>query len=360
MKYKLAVITAIVWSFNSFAWEVDLGAAAEYNIFVKNDFTHTGSSDSQGKIAVGGNASIDSYDVAVNYEPNTGREGVQFWQDQTGYADVLVVQGDLNTNRSDNIKGNLVLGGDLYKSGSLANGEDHAMGDVFEYSKKPLDFDSAFAHLTQLSSDLANLTNTGTFTGKDSNPWYTDTNNLVFTPNHDMINDQGALILDITGDALTNATDLFAFDLDPNMPIIVNVSGNNIDLDSVNYRENLAQDYSGSLGYVGQEKAMPSNILYNFFEAESISFSGGFYGNILAPSADFSFIQGDLSGQVIAKNWTSSNGAQANLWNGLYPSEETKTAEVSAPAPIALFLLALLALYHLSSGKKLTRQTSLA
>jgi choice-of-anchor A domain-containing protein len=143
-------------------------------------------------------------------------------------------------------------------------------------------------------------------------------------------------VTNITGQMLANATDLTANGLDRNDTLIINVSGKNINFDSLNYgkRESFdALDMSAS------------NILYNFFEAESITFSGGIKGNILAPNANFTFLQGDLSGQVIAKSWTGGWGAQANLWDGFFvppldiPPTPTTPPKVDVPEPSSVLLL---------------------
>jgi hypothetical protein len=98
-----------------------------------------------------------------------------------------------------------------------------------------------------------------------------------------------------------------------------------------------------------------SNILYNFFEAEKITFEGGIKGNILAPNADFTFLQGDLSGQVIAKSWTGGWGAQANLWDGFFVPPDlpeppkTPVSNVSEPSALLLLFCGLLALVVIRS-----------
>ncbi|WP_016956099.1 choice-of-anchor A family protein [Catenovulum agarivorans] len=357
MKFKSLALVSVLFSASALSYEVDLGVAADYNIFVQNDFTHTGWADSQGKIAVGGNASLDNYDVAVNFSSTEGRDGVQFWQGETGYADVLVVQGDLSTNRNSNqIKGNLVLGGDLYKQGSLVNDidalpswENPVNGEVFSYEHNPINFDTAFAALNKLSEDLANMANTGNLVAEGNEHW-TSTSGFIFTPDQALVDEAGAFIATIDGETLKNAADFKSVNLDANTPIIINVSGKNVSFDSVNYYDNLAQSYAGPYDTSRTDKKSPSSILYNFYEAESIEFSGGFMGHILAPKADFSYLGGDLSGQLIAKSMTSN--AQMNLWQGLYDEPTIGgTPVVSEPQTIAFFLL--LAGYLVINRKKL-------
>ena len=327
MLKQLSTILTLVISAQAGAISIDLGAATGYNLFIKENFTQPGA-DSQGKIAIGGNANIGQYDVGVNYEPGTWRDGVQFWTELGKYSDVLVVGGDLTTGQwaSGNIKGNLILGGNLTQ-GSNANS---VLGTTTQ--AKPIDFDTAFEQFNALSQELAGQANTGGLDFKYNNWLILDgsaSNDVYFT--------------NITGQMLASATDMTALGLDKNDTLVINVSGKNINFDSLNYgqRESFAAlDMSAS------------NILYNFFEAESITFSGGIKGNILAPKADFTFLQGDLSGQVIAKSWTGNWGAQANLWDGFFvppidttpPPTTPPAVSVPEPSSVLLLLAGLLAL----------------
>lgn len=327
MLKHVSAILALVISTQASAISIDLGAATGYNLFIKENFTQPGA-DSQGKIAIGGNANIGQYDVGVNYEPNTWRDGKQFWTEPGKYSDVLVVGGDLTTTQWawGNIKGNLVLGGKL-TDGSSKNA---VLGSTTKAT--PIDFNTAFTQFAALSQQLASQSNTGGLDFKYNN-W------LIL----DGTSSDDVYVTNITGKMLANATDLTANGLDRNDTLVINVSGKNINFDSLNYgkRESFdALDMSSS------------NILYNFFEAENITFSGGIKGNILAPNANFTFLQGDLSGQVIAKSWTGGWGAQANLWDGFFVppvelppiSTTPPTVDVPEPSSVLLLLCGLLAL----------------
>lgn len=325
MLKHVSAVLALVISTQASAISIDLGAASGYNLFIKENFTQPGA-DSQGKIAIGGNANIGQYDVGVNYEPGTWRDGKQFWTEPGKYSDVLVVGGDLTTTQWawGNIKGNLVLGGEL-TAGSSKNA---VLGKTTKAT--PIDFNTAFEQFNDLSQELAGQSNTGGLEFKYNN-WLI----LDGTSSNDIY------VTNITGQMLANATDLTANGLDSNDTLIINVSGKNINFDSLNYgqRESFdALDMSAS------------NILYNFFEAENITFSGGIKGNILAPNANFTFLQGDLSGQVIAKSWTGGWGAQANLWDGFFvppdvPEPPTPpVVNVSEPSTLLMLFCGLLAL----------------
>ena len=262
MQFKSLALISLLISAPAAAYEVDLGVASEYNIFVQNDFTHVGGSDSQGKIAVGGNASIDSYDVGVNYNPHQQLQGVQFVSPGDEYQDVLVVQGDLKTSGTDNIKGNLVLGGKLTAHqywptegfyevddpNSLVEGKDPVNGKVFDFNThNPIDFDAAFSDLNKLSEDLADMSATGDLVQIGQSPQYT------FTPNQQLIDETGVFIAKIDGNILKHATDFYENGLDADTPIIINVSGKEVDFDSVKYYGNLAQLYTGPLGFKDQQ-----------------------------------------------------------------------------------------------------------
>lgn len=320
LKQVFVALTLAVVTANAGAISIDLGAATGYNLFIKENFTQPGA-DSQGKIAVGGNANIGQYDVGVNYEPGTWRDGIQFWKEPGKYSDVLVVGGNLTTNPYSwgNIKGNLVLGGEV----TAGSSKNSVLGTTTKGN--PIDFNNAFDYLTDLSKSLASQGNTGGLEFKYNN-W------LLLNGSAE----SDIYVTNITGQMLASATDLTADGLDKNDTLIINVSGKNINFDSLNYgkREGFdALDLSAS------------HILYNFYEAENITFSGGLKGNILAPNANFNFITGDLSGQIIAKSWTGNWGAQANLWDGFFvPPVETpppaKPPVVTVAEPSALLLLA--------------------
>ena len=324
-KQVSAVLALLVATSNASAVSIDLGAATGYNLFIKENFSQPGA-DSQGKIAIGGNANIGQYDVGVNYEPGTWRDGKQFWTEPGKYSDVLVVGGNLTTASYawGNVKGNLVLGGEL----TAGSSKNSILGTTTKGN--PIDFNSAFNQLTEVSKSLAAQSNTGGLEFKYNN-WL-------------MLNgsaESDIYVANITGQMLANATDLTALGLDKNDTLIINVSGKNINFDSVSYtnREGLTP-----------LAVSPAQIIYNFYEAENLSFSGGLKGNILAPNANFNFITGDLSGQVIAKSWTGNWGAQANLWDGFFvPPVTTEpptppVVTVPEPSPLLLLVAGLLAL----------------
>jgi choice-of-anchor A domain-containing protein len=316
-KFLISSLSALcIFCSSAFATTIDLGAATGFNIFVKNDFIQPGA-DSQGRIAVGGNANIGQYDVGVNYDSSYGSSGIQFWKDQSGYSDVLIVGGDLKTTGWGNIKGNAIVGG------SISDVSGHSAKGYIQKSN-PIDFTAEFNALTGLSINLSTMNSNASVDFKY--------NNWIILKSDFGVSSSDVVYANVSGEMLKNATDFSAISLRPENTLIVNVSGKDIHFDSLNYgqRESLsALDMS------------PGHILFNFYEAENLTFDyGGFRGNILAPNANFKFQSGDLSGQVIAKSWTGNWGAQANLWDGLFvPPIVNQRVEVIEPSSLAILLL---------------------
>ena len=327
MPKQLYAILGALLSVHTSALSIDLGPASGYNIFVKESFSQPGA-DSQGKVAIGGNANIGQFDVAVNYEPGTHRDGLQFWTNPNQYEDVLVVGGNLTTSPWSwgHVKGNLILGGALTPGSS----QHSVLGTTTQGN--PIDFNAAFDYLGALSNELAGLGNTGSV-GFQYNNWL----------QLGGMSDADLYVANITGQMLKDATDLTATELTQTDTLVINVSGKNIHFDSLNY---------GVREHYAALDLSPANILYNFFEAENITFNhGGFRGNILAPKANFMFNSGDLSGQVIVKSWSGQWGAQANIWDGFFtphlPEEEPPLVTVVESSGWGLVLIGLIGLFFL-------------
>jgi hypothetical protein len=82
---------------------------------------------------------------------------------------------------------------------------------------------------------------------------------------------------------------------------------------------------------------MADHILYNFYEAESLTINAAMFGSILAPGAAIEAPWGLIEGQVIANSW--SGNAQVNDAAFTPPA-----LEVPEPGNLSLFLLGALGL----------------
>ena len=105
-----AAALVVLTSLSAMASPLSLGVAGDYNTFIFNNFTAT--SDTQGRLAVGGNMNVSGYSVGDQLPANSG--------------DVLVVGGDLTYSSGRVYNGDVVVGGsytgpgyDLASSGDV-------------------------------------------------------------------------------------------------------------------------------------------------------------------------------------------------------------------------------------------------
>jgi len=291
------VLTTTILTPVANALPINLGDAAGYNGFFLSDFSST-ANDSQGGLAVGGNASLQGYSV------NT--LGINTQGQAT--APALVVGGDLIQNGGD-VNGDAVIGG-IYSAinGAGINGvvTDSLAGNI------PVDFQSTFAQLAAMSTTLSTLGSpaAGVWGQVDYNG--------------DGSADQQ--VFNLTESSFESAWGFFANNIEQDQEIIVNVGGTHIDIGSADYLVK-ATDWS----WVGNDP----HILFNFYEAEEIILSGAFHGTLLAVEADIIASGGSVDGQVIANSWQGATQLNAPF----FQHGVTNTVAVSEPGSIYLMLM---------------------
>jgi choice-of-anchor A domain-containing protein len=242
--------------------------ASMYNLVVLGDM-NVKSSDVQGRVAVKGNATLDSYSVGASASPNTVN---------------LVVGGDLKAGKTGggSTNGLTIVGGTAtYKHWSSAGLE--AAGTPL-----PIDFGAETTRLDALTDTIADYATTGTV---GTVPW-----GGQFTVNATAA---GQNVFNITGAQLATSN-TFVIDLqNAGQTVIINVDGTD-------------DHFSGGLSIVGGDE---SQVLWNFSDATKLSFSGiGMLGSVLAPNAVYQGGWGVLTGQLIVKDFTDKLGStQINL-----------------------------------------------
>lgn len=286
-------LAASIYSPITTAMPITLGDAAGFNGFFLNDFSST-ANDSQGALAIGGNANLQGYSA------NTlGQTAVP----------AIIVGGDLKQDGGD-INGSALVGGVHISSGGAGvNGvATDNLGDNL-----PVDIRSTFSQLSAMSTALSTQ---GDFA---SDSW----GRIDY--NGDGSTDQQ--IFNLTEASFESAWGFFAENIEQNQEVIVNVAGTHIDIDSADYLVK-ATDWS----WVGNN----AHILFNFYEAEEIILGGAFHGTILATGADIIASGGSVDGQVIASSWSGSTQLNAPLFQ--------HSAEVPEPGTLHLMLGALMLL----------------
>lgn len=293
--FTASLVLAIVMTTggNAFAASIDLMTAGKYNTFIFNNFS--GSSDTQGSLAVGGNATLHSY--SVGDQLNSGYTG-----------DSLVVGGNLNYSDGRVYYGNISVGGNANVSSSVTNGLSSSQSLSQGVSNLSVDFASEEKYLKNLSSELSGMVSTGT-------------SGILWGGVQVKGNGSSDLqIFNLDGNDLSKSTWWHTLSGIPDdATIILNISGKNAKL-------------SG-----GQQvlAGLSNRVLFNFYEAVNLEISGiSVEGSILAPYATISNAQGVIQGNVIAKNLSGSIQQNLNPFQGY--GGDTPGGETPEPATLLL------------------------
>lgn len=283
-----SVVASFFMASSAQSLPIDLGDAAGFNGFFRDGF-QSGPNDSQGALAAGGDVSLTGYTV------NTlGQQSVP-----------ALVAGGSVTQVGGDINGNVVAGGSYSAS---AGGSVHSGNVVQNSSALPVDFQTTFAQLDQLSQALVPF---GTSTALDAGK-------LTFSGD----GSAQQQVFNIDGSDLTSAWGLFAESMTQDQEVVINVSGSVINLDAGDY---LMKD--SAWAWIGNAE----HVLFNFYEAETIYLSGAFHGTLLATEADIVANGGSVDGQVIANSWQG----QTQLNAPLFAHHQT----VAVPEPTSVMLL---------------------
>lgn len=298
MKKTLLIFTLLL-ALTTTAAQADsfgLGFAGSFNTFVFNDFT--GTSDTEGRLAVGGNAELSGYSVGDKLSPGQ-------------YNDMLVVGGNLNYSSGRVYYGNAIVGG----TATLGHA-NVADGNVYQNAAMPFSFASEQQRLTGLSSSLAQKATTGTV----NNAW----GGLTLTGN----GGSGMQIFNLNGNDLLSAWGMSLNNVADDASVIINVSGLTAGLTGFN-----------------MESMAPNNdkVLFNFYEANSLLFSGvAVQGSILAPLADVADGSGVIWGTTVANSWNS----------GIQQNHVPFTGQTPIPAAVWLLGSGLLGLFGFRKARR--------
>ncbi|MEW6989076.1 collagen-binding domain-containing protein [Colwelliaceae bacterium 6441] len=345
---KIAFIASLLFSLQAYADSINLGDASKYNAFVKGNYKVT-SSDVEGRVAVGGNLTIDGgYDI-----------GTKINDFGMGSGPSLVVGGDINKTGPGNLNvyrsstlpnpvlGDVVLGGTL-------NGGPSDIGTLTENSNNlPVDFDNAFAHLENLSNQLSQRTavnadaSAGWKLDFKADPNNVPSDNIyVFNVSQDQLRTQwGGLRtdwhLDTTGMA-ADATVVFN---------ITNSNGTVVDFTQSNIFLNGNDPLSAYYNKGTANNKPPVQVLYNFNGASQLNLNTDLYGSILAPTADIKANSSVIWGQVIGQSW------EGNMQINYNPFDPVgSTTPVPEPATYLSFLIALAIMLVRRKSTKTTQE----
>jgi len=280
------VATAAFSLFPIQAMALGLGTAGQFNTFVFEDFVGT-NTDTEGKLAVGGNATLTNYDVGLKAS-NT--------------SNVLVVGNNLNYTNGE-IRGDAVVGGKITSTGATFKGTT-----LQNQSTLPVDFVAEEVYLKELSKNLTDIIANGT---TKTTSW----------GEVQLVGDKTSKlqVFDINGSDLskTNTLNLDKNSIAQDATIVFNVSG---DVSGFNNMGMWALD------------SIKNKVLFNFYEAKNVNIgSVAVLGSILAPTAQINTTAGAVIwGSTIAKSWAGS--AQQNMPNA-QQNHVPFTGELPTPVP---------------------------
>ena len=287
---------------------INLGPAGDFNVYVVNNNTQTGS-DAQGKVAVGGNANLGSFTVASSMPNNTNNliVGGNLTNSGTTFHGGLFVNGNVNwasptilgkatVNGNATFTGGGTLVGPVSVAGTYSAPGYFPANQNVTHTPTPMPFDFAdvSSYLVSEAQHLSTLPANGTTA-------------ISFNQVHLTANDPNAAYVsfNVTGAQMAAAAGAGLFINAPvGSTVVVNISG--------------TADSMTNMGIflTGVDK---QHVLYNFYEANSLTLSGiGVLGTILAPLATVNFT-GAIDGTLIANNLSGTGESHHFLFQGNLP-----------------------------------------
>ena len=273
------------------------GAASGFNVFVLENFTSL-SSTVEGRIAVGGNLSLQNFSVGDKL-------------DASKLHDVAIVGGKVT-----------FPSGRIYYGNLLAGGSVTGVGDAVRYGMAPgavirgnapvsVDFASERDYLQTLSADTAALPANGTVKmqwGGLELKGDCSSAQQVFTVN--------------ANDLATAHT--FAVSCSPSgATVIFNIPGQSATIQSIGMQ---------SLSNLREK------VLFNFPQAKTLTFkSVAIEGSVLAPYAVVEQPAGRVEGQVIAKSWNSTNWGYMSIHNRSFKGDLSALTKPKSTNAIAVY-----------------------
>ncbi len=288
------VLTAALATTGAHAGVLDIGSVmGGANVFTVGNFT-ANSSDVEGAIVSGGNVSIASYAVNQNGKAAYG-----------GYA--------------------VAAGGNLFlQNGAISNGKTYAGGTTTLSNAaqtpgttiSPVDFAVAAQQFKDIASGLSLVASTGTVTRQYSANKVTGSGK------------GGVDVFNVNADFFNGGDNWMLSGLSAGQTLIFNISGKQ-------------GGFNG--GNIGFEPLSGYNVLFNFYEAETVNVKG-IIGSVLAPYATVENGWGVINGQVVADTWNSSVQVNSNHYfkpvdvAGFELVKNTPPVEVPEPGTLALML----------------------
>lgn len=299
-----------------------LGVAGNYNVFTFGNFS--GSSDTEGRIAVGGTATLNGFGVGSNVSSDPSLP----------YS--LVVGGSLSFQNSTVNGGGIAAGGAATLTNVAVNGNVDAVGGLTtvngqvngniaykgSYSPSNSGVSGTVNNSTAPISGIVDFSGTQTALLASSAAWSSlATNGTIATPYSQLVltgSNASLDIFNITAALLAASTSGITISAPSGATVLVNVNGTSASFPNTGFSVQGTPD---------------QDVLFNFFNATSLTGSGGFNASILAPQANFTFNSGQINGNVVAYSMSGSGETHWQPFVGSLP------AVVATPEPGTILLM---------------------
>ncbi len=286
-----------------------LGVAGDYNVFTFGDFS--GSSDSQGRVAVGGNATLTGFGIGSGLGAASLTDPYTLVVGGTlSYQNATVDFGGIAAGASTTLT-NVYVNGNVNVTGALTtqNGQINGTVAANSWSNQNTSGASGITGTPAPISGIVNFSSAQNTLDHDSGSWGALAQTGTVTSAYGSVTltgtSSGLNVFDLTGAELASATGGFTISAPAGSTVLVNVDG--------------ASDSFPSTGYnlVGISS---QGVLFNFDDATTLTGSGGFEGSILAPYANFTFNNGQINGNVIAFSMSGTGETHNAPFDGVLPS----------------------------------------
>lgn len=274
-----------------------LGAAGRYGNFAWENFTSL-SSTVEGRLAVGGNLSLQNFSVGDKLDPNK-------------LHDVVTVGGNVSFPSGRIYYGNLIAGGSVSGVGDSVR-FGMAQGAIIRgNSALDVNFTGEREYLQELSTKLATLPANGTVKMQ----WGGLELKGDCASNLQVFNVSGADV----GVAHTFAVSC----IPANATVVFNISGASVTIKNMGMQ---------SL------TTLRDKVLFNFPQATSLKMTSvGVEGSILAPFAQVDQPAGRIDGQVVVKSWYSTTTGYMSIHNRFFGGDLAAAVSPSSKNAIATF-----------------------
>ena len=266
---------------------INFGSAGEYNVFVFGNLSLS-NTDAEGRVAVGGNATLSNYGVGASILPLPS----------SGSDASLVVNGDLNVSAGSNASGNTIVS----PSSTVIN---YTMGNPNGslLTATPIDFAEAERYLKCASIFWSGLVPNGTGSVVFGQLNLTGIDETLNIFRFDSTNIYG------TGLALNqlNGINIIA---PAGSTILITVDGPNI----------LYGSYQIFRNGIAASRADAHKILWNHPDALTWSNSTtSIYGSVLAPFAAATTTFSQINGNIVFESFTGNAESHNELFTGELP-----------------------------------------